>query len=250
MASRTRASIGSIHFLSRGSSSGKMPTRSSDARITVLTARTRRTWSDTRSRFLAPSLSPFLNASTDGNTVCCMEALSGHSTSKPWWWYLNKKQFNHTLQLDEYRVLSNKNLMTNWDLYKLSWDWQMKNGQPGHKTCSCQSFCDLSFQTKVGGITQSDWEKIWLSISDVGAELSYFWKIHMNDGVVIYELSKKGLTSTKNAWSKWSKNHSFYVLLFHSSRYLNNSIRGLNPSYIENKHWYHPNFFFLERMKG
>ena len=99
MASRTRASIGSIHFLSRGSSSGRMPTRSSDARITVLTARTRRTWSDTRSRFLAPSLSPFLNASTDGNTVCCMEALSGHSTSKPWWWYLNKKQFNHTLPI-------------------------------------------------------------------------------------------------------------------------------------------------------
>lgn len=83
MASRTRASSGSIHFLRRGSSSGKMPTRSSDARIIELTALTRRTCSDTRNRFLAPSMSPFPNAATDGNTVRSMEALSGHSTSKP-----------------------------------------------------------------------------------------------------------------------------------------------------------------------
>ena len=58
----------------------------------------------------------------------------------------------------------------------------------------------------------------------------------MHDGVVIYELSKKGLAYTTNAWSKWSKNHSFYALLFRSSRYMNTSIRGLNPSYIESQH--------------
>ncbi|KAK3026089.1 hypothetical protein RJ639_040761 [Escallonia herrerae] len=63
------ASIGSTHFLRRGSSRGKSSRMSSEARMTVFTALTRRTCSAILSRFLAPSMSLRLRASTAGITV-------------------------------------------------------------------------------------------------------------------------------------------------------------------------------------
>lgn len=81
---RANASIGSIHFLIRGSSGGKRSRISSEARITEFAALTKRTWSAILNRLHAPSMSFLFKASIAGITVCSIVALSGSTTSNPW----------------------------------------------------------------------------------------------------------------------------------------------------------------------
>ncbi len=79
----TNASIGSIHFLRRGSSWGKRSRISSEARMTEFTALTKRTWRAILNRLRAPSMSFLFIASIAGITVCSIVALSGSTTSNP-----------------------------------------------------------------------------------------------------------------------------------------------------------------------
>ena len=86
---RANASIGSIHFFRSGSSSGKTSRISSEARMTVFTALTRRTCSAILSKFCAPSMSFLSKASIAGIIVCSKVALSGSTTSNP---YMHQKK--------------------------------------------------------------------------------------------------------------------------------------------------------------
>lgn len=87
----TNESIGSIHFLRRGSSRGKRSSISSEARITEFTALTKRTWRAILNRLRAPSMSFLFKASIAGITVCSIVALSGSTTSNPYILHIEKK---------------------------------------------------------------------------------------------------------------------------------------------------------------